>query len=151
MAVAAQAGEVIGGLVLRVTIGAGRKTSVIEVGRFPRVRGVARAALAGEVIDGRIHLMALLTRRCILMIKLGGLESDIRVAALAGQTHRLKLALVLVLVAADTRRRQALGLPADVALIAVDLRMPAGKRGAMLGRQFRRQRNRTRRDLDPAR
>ena len=149
--VAAQTGEVIDRLVLGMAIGTGREAGVIEVGGLPRLGGVARAALAGEVIDGRINLMALLARRRILMIELSRLEGHIGVAALASQAQRLKLALVLIFMAADARCRQALGLPANVTLITVDLCMPAGKRGSMLGCQIGRQRDRTRSDLNSTR
>ena len=141
MAVAAQAREVIDGLVGRMAIGAGGEAGMIKVSRFPCGCRMTRTAFTRVVADRRIDLMSFLAMGGILVIKTGGRESHIGVAAFARQAQRLELALVLVLMAADARRRQALGLPAHVTLIAVDLRMFARKRRTMLRSQFGRQRD----------
>ncbi len=128
-------------LVFRVAIGAGRKAGVLKVSRFPRLRCVTHAAFARIVADRRIDLVASLAISRILVIKTRRLKGYIGMATLARQAHFLKLAFVLVLVATHASRGQAFGLPADVTLIAIDLRMFARKSGAMLGGQVRRQRD----------
>ena len=124
-----------------MAIRASRKPGVIKVRGLPRLRRVTRAAFAGEVLDGRIHLMAITAILGIFVIEASGFEGHIGVAALASQTQLLKLALVLVLVTADAGRRLARGLPADVTLITVDLGVLARKRRSMLRSQFGRQRD----------
>lgn len=141
VAVAAQTRKVSGRLILGMAIRTGCKAGVIKGGGLPGLHGMARTAFARIVADGRIDLMAFLTRSRVLVIKTGGREGHIGVTVFARQPHLLKFTLVLIFVATDTGRREARGLPAHVTLIAVDLGMSAGKGRAMLGSQFRRQRD----------
>ena len=114
MAVAAQAWEVIDGLVGRMAIGAGGEAGMIKVSRFPCGCRMTRTAFTWIVINRRIDLMAFLAMGGILVIKTGGRESHIGVTALARQPHHFKLAAVLVLVATHASSGQTLGLPANV-------------------------------------
>jgi hypothetical protein len=150
MTIAADTREVIGRRILDVAAIAVGETRVIERGGLPGFRGVTLAAFAGIVIDGCIYLMAVLTVGGVLMVKYGGLKRHVGVAALTRQAHRLELAVVLILVAAHTLRRQPFGLAADVTLIAVDLGMLAREGRAVFGREIGWQRDRAGGDLNPA-